>query len=137
MVPSRVSKKISLVVDDDPFVRNLIKALLRADGFHTIEAEDGVQALGLVHEFGGVVDLLVSDIEMPEMDGFTMACFVRTAFPLVPIILVSGRAEIEPAKLLNAGFEFVQKPFQPTTFLSAVEKVMRVRTPPARGHSAS
>lgn len=83
------------------------------------------------------VDLLVSDIQMPEMDGFTMACAVRAGFPLIPVILVSGQAAIDPATILNAGFEFVQKPFQPATFLSAVEKAMRGRTPPARGHSAS
>jgi CheY-like chemotaxis protein len=129
--------KLSLVADDDPFVRNVIKALLHANDFHTIEAENGVQALALVHTFHGAVDLLVSDIQMPEMDGFTMACAVRAGFPLIPVILVSGQAAIDPATILNAGFEFVQKPFQPATLLSAVEKAMRGRTPPARGHSAS
>jgi two-component system cell cycle response regulator CpdR len=129
--------KLSLVADDDPFVRTLIKSVLHAEGFHTMEAENGVQALELVRRFDGAVDLLVSDIEMPEMDGFTMACSVRTAFPMIPVILVSGQPVIDRAALLNAGFEFVQKPFQPATLLSAVEKVMRGRTPPARGHSAS
>ncbi len=136
MAPSRVSKKISLVVDDDPFVRNVIKALLHADGFYTIEAENGVQALELVRKLDGAVDLLVSDIEMPQMDGFTMACSVRAEFPLIPIILVSGQAKIEPAKLLNAGFEFVSKPFYPALFLSVVKNVMR-DAPPARRHTAS
>jgi CheY-like chemotaxis protein len=129
-------KKLSVVADDDPLVRTLVKFLLEAEGFHTIEAENGVQALGLVHSFDGVVDLLVSDIQMPEMDGFTMACTVRTEFPLIPVVLVSGHAGIEPARILNAGFEFVQKPFQPATLLNAVKKVMRI-APPARGHSAS
>lgn len=81
------------------------------------------------------MNLLVSDIEMPEMDGFTMACYVRAEFPLIPVILVSGHSGIEPARILSAGFEYVQKPFRPATFLSAVKKVMR-DAPPARGHSA-
>ena len=80
--------------------------------------------------------MLVSDIEMPEMDGFTMACSVRAGFPLIPVILVSGQAAIDPATILNAGFEFVQKPFRPTTLLNAVKRVMR-DAPPARRHSAS
>jgi CheY-like chemotaxis protein len=129
-------KKLSVVADDDPLVRTLVKSLLDAEGFHTMEAENGVQALGFVHSFDGAVDLLVSDIQMPEMDGFTMACSVRAEFPLIPVVLVSGHAGIEPDRILDAGFEFVQKPFQPATLLNAVKKVMR-DAPPARGHSAS
>jgi DNA-binding NtrC family response regulator len=49
---------------------------------------------------------------------------VRAEFPAIPLILVSGYAEIEQAKLPNSGFEFVQLPFHPATLLSAVKKVM-------------
>jgi CheY-like chemotaxis protein len=58
-----------LVVDDEPSVRNFIRAVLRSDGFQTIEAENGVQALELMRKLGTGVDLLVSDIQMPKMDG--------------------------------------------------------------------
>ena len=105
-----MSHKISLVVDDEPSVRDFIVAVLQGDGFQTIEAENGVHALELMHKLGGAVDLLVSDIKMPLMDGITLACSVRAEFPAIPLILVSGYAEIEQAKLPNSGFEFVQTP---------------------------
>jgi two-component system cell cycle sensor histidine kinase/response regulator CckA len=123
--------KISLVVDDEPSVRNFIIAVLQGDGFQTIEAENGVHALELMHELGGVVDLLVSDIKMPLMDGITLACSVRAEFPAIPLILVSGYAEIEEAKLPDTGFEFVQIPFHPATLLSAVKKVMESKGTPS------
>jgi CheY-like chemotaxis protein len=126
--------KTSLVVDDEPSVRGFIVAVLQRDGFQTIEAENGVQALELLRKFGTGVNLLVSDIKMPLMDGITLACSVRAEFPAIPLILVSGYAEIEEAKLPNSGFEFVQLPFHPTTLLTAVKKVMGAkRTPPSAG----
>jgi len=63
--PEAMSHKISLVVDDEPSVRNFIRAVLQSDGFQTIEAENGVQALELMRKPGTGVDLLVSDIKMP------------------------------------------------------------------------
>ena len=67
-------------------------AVLRSDGFQTIEAENGVQALELMRKLDTTVDLLVSDIQMPKMDGITLACSVRAEFPPVPVILISGYA---------------------------------------------
>ena len=129
-----MSHRISLVVDDEPSVRDFIIAVLQCDGFQTIEAENGVQALDLLRRLGTGVDLLVSDIRMPLMDGFTLACTVRAEFPAIPLILVSGYAEIEQANLPNSGFEFVQLPFHPATLLSAVKKVMESkRTPSSDG----
>ena len=126
-----MSHKVALVVDDEPSVRNFIIAVLQDDGFWTLEAENGVHALELIRKLGAAVDLLVSDIRMPRMDGITLACSVRAEFPAIPLILVSGYAEIEEAKLPNSGFEFVQLPFHPVTLLSAVKKVMGSKRTPS------
>jgi DNA-binding NtrC family response regulator len=125
--------KISLVVDDEPSVRNFIMAVLQSDGFQSIEAENGAQALELLRKPGTDVDLVVTDIKMPLLDGMTLACSVRAEFPAIPIILVSGYAEIEQAKLPDTGFEFVQIPFHPATLLSAVKKVMMSNRPAPSG----
>jgi CheY-like chemotaxis protein len=126
-----MSHKISLVVDDEPSVRDFIVAVLQSDGFHTIEAENGVHAVELLNKLGGAVDLLVTDIKMPLMDGITLACSVRAEFPAIALILVSGYAEIEQAKIPDSGFEFVQLPFHPATLLSAVKKVMMSKSTPS------
>jgi CheY-like chemotaxis protein len=115
---------MSLVVDDEPSVRKFIIAVLQSDGFQTIEAENGVQALELIRKLGVTLDLLVSDIQMTKMDGIMLACSVRSEFPAIPLILVSGYAEIEQAKIPNAGYEFIQKPFPPSMLLKTVKKVM-------------
>ena len=118
-----MSNKKSLVVDDEPSVRK-IKAVLQSDGYQITEAENGVQALELLRKLCGAVDLLVSDIKMPIMDGITLACSVSEEFPALPIVLVSGYAEMERAKHPELKFEFVQKPFLPATLLGVVKKVM-------------
>jgi CheY-like chemotaxis protein len=126
-----MSHKISLIVDDEPSVRWYIRTVQQSGGFQTIEAENGVQALELMRKLGTSVDLLVSDIKMPKMDGITLACSVRAEFPAIPLILVSGHAEIEQLEHPDADFEFVQKPFLPATLLRVVKKLMRPKRTPS------
>jgi two-component system cell cycle response regulator CpdR len=121
-----MSDKRSLIVDDEPSVRRFIKAVLQKDGYETWEAENGLQALELIRELCGAVDLLVSDIRMPIMDGIALACSVHAEFPAVPIILVSGYAAIERGP--HEPYEFLQKPFLPAMLRDAVKRVMIPKT---------
>ena len=127
-----MSHKISLVVDDEPSVRKFITAVLQNNGFQTLEAKNGVHALELLRKLGGAVDLVVSDIQMPLMDGIALACSVRAEFPAIPVILVSGYSDLLQAHRLHA-FEFVPKPFLPATLSKAVKKVMRLNSTPSSG----
>ena len=119
-----MSNKICLVVDDDSSVRRFVKTVLRCDGFETCEAIDGLQALGLIRSLGGVLDLLVSDIQMPIMDGITLASFLGAEFPDIPIVLISGSSEIEE---LSDACLLVHKPFSPETLLKTVKQAMMQR----------
>ncbi|MBZ5624426.1 MAG: response regulator [Acidobacteriia bacterium] len=112
---------VSLVVDDEPSVRRYISTILHREDFRTLEAEDGAHALQIVQELDGGVDLIVSDIQMPNGDGLSLAHAVNKSFPAVPVILVSGNAKPD------IGFEFVQKPFLPATLMSAVRKLFARR----------
>jgi two-component system, cell cycle sensor histidine kinase and response regulator CckA len=114
---------VSLVVDDDPSVRKYVSTILQREDFRTLEAEDGAQALQILEAVGGSVDLIVSDIQMPNIDGLTLAYAVRRLFPAVPLILASGNAKPDDA------FEFVEKPFSPNAILQAVRKVLAQMTP--------
>jgi CheY-like chemotaxis protein len=109
---------LSLIVDDDPFIRAHIKVLLQREGFETLEAESGNSALEVVKVLRGFVDLIVTDIQMPNGDGLSFANSVRRRFPVVPIILVSGGARP------NTDFEFVEKPFAAVTLARAVRKLV-------------
>jgi two-component system response regulator HydG len=85
----------------------------------------------LVEKLGDVLDLIVSDIKMPNGDGLTFVCSVRELLPVLPIILMSAYAEPERQEHPSTSFEFLQKPFFPPALLKAVEnakKNMKLRT---------
>ena len=83
-------QKVVLVVDDDTSVRACVKAALITEGFRTLEAGDGELGLKLVRKIGSKIDLVISDIKMPKLDGIQLANLVRAEFPKIPIILISG-----------------------------------------------
>ena len=68
---------VSLVFDDEPSIRRYVSTILQREEFRTLEAEDGAQALQIIQELDGSVDLIVSDIQMPNVDGLTLARTIR------------------------------------------------------------
>ena len=84
-----------LVVDDSPIVRNLHSVMLKSAGFEVTEAENGYDALEKSHK--DQFDLMVVDINMPKMDGFTFCTEIRNtdAHKNTPIIIVSTEAEAD------------------------------------------
>ena len=68
------------MVDDEPSIRRYITSILHLEHFQTLEAEDGSRALQIVQELGGGVDLIVSDIQMPNGDGLSLAHAVKESF---------------------------------------------------------
>ena len=115
-------QKIVLVVDDDRYVRAYVKAALEREDFRTLEAEDGELGLKLVRKIGSDIDLVISDIKMPKLDGIQLATSVRAEFPKIPIILISGYVDV--ALENQPGVEFIAKPFLPSTLLNIVSKMV-------------
>jgi two-component system cell cycle sensor histidine kinase/response regulator CckA len=111
-----------LVVDDEPAVRALVTLVLQRDGFATLEAEDGEQGLTLVGQLGPRVHLLVSDVQMPKVNGYTLARDARAQRPDLAIVLMSGYTDLEPS-----AFAFITKPFTPTALRDIVANVMHAR----------
>jgi CheY-like chemotaxis protein len=109
---------LSLVVDDDPLVRTFVTSILHRQHFETLEADGGNRAFQIVQSLSGQIDLIISDIRMPEGDGLTFAEAVKKAFPSVPIILVSG--DTKP----DSTFVFIEKPFASTTLAAAVNRLV-------------
>lgn len=113
-----------LVVDDELRVRDLIKKYAKFDGYEVSEASNGLQALELCkkHHF----DLIIMDVMMPELDGFS-ACREIRKFSDVPIIILSARGE-EYDKI--HGFEFgvddyVVKPFSPRELMMRIAAILK------------
>lgn len=78
-----------LVVDDEPLVRALSRRMLEDAEYQVYEAADGVAALALVAELGRV-DAVITDLLMPNMDGFALATYLSRLSPAIPVLIVSG-----------------------------------------------
>ena len=86
-----------LVVDDEPLFRSAVSTILRKAGFHTIEARDGFEAYEIVRAIGASVELLLTDFQMPRMDGLSLIESVRELHPKMPVLLMTGlRLENRP-----------------------------------------
>jgi two-component system cell cycle sensor histidine kinase/response regulator CckA len=115
-----------LLVEDEEGLRSLNARGLRSRGYSVIEASNGIEALEALEEKNGAVDLVVSDVVMPEMDGPTLLKSMRDRNPDLKIIFVSGYAEDAFEKSLpeNQQFAFLPKPFTLSQLVAAVKETM-------------
>jgi len=118
-----------LLVEDEEGLRSLNARGLRSRGYSVIEASNGIEAMEALEQENGAVDLVVSDVVMPEMDGPTLLKTMRGRNPDLKIIFVSGYAEDAFDKSLpeNQQFAFLPKPFTLSQLVAAVKETM---TPP-------
>jgi len=115
-----------LLVEDEEGLRSLNARGLRSRGYSVIEASNGVEAMEALEQENGAVDLVVSDVVMPEMDGPTLLKTMRGRNPDLKIIFVSGYAEDAFEKSLpeNQQFAFLPKPFTLSQLVAAVKETM-------------
>jgi two-component system, cell cycle sensor histidine kinase and response regulator CckA len=115
-----------LLVEDEEGLRSLNARGLRSRGYTVLEASNGIEALEILEEQGGAVDLVVSDVVMPEMDGPTLLKEMRGRNPDLKIIFVSGYAEDAFARSLpeNEQFSFLPKPFTLSQLVAQVKETM-------------
>jgi DNA-binding response OmpR family regulator len=113
-----------LVVDDDPDVRELVSTLLGRAGYLVAEAPDGRAALKALYERHP--DLVVLDVNMPDLDGWATLERIRELSD-VPVVMLSARGEeLEKVRALRAGADdYVTKPFGRQELLARVESVLR------------
>jgi two-component system chemotaxis response regulator CheY len=118
--------KTILVVDDSFSLRQALGIALRSSGYDVVEAEDGRDALKKCD--GRKFNLIISDVNMPNMDGISFVKAVKTQAPyrFTPIIMLTTESDKEK---VNQGKEagvraWVIKPFQPATLLDAVSKLI-------------
>lgn len=115
-----------LLVEDEDAVRMGGVRALQSRGYTVLEASSGVEALEVLEEYDGKVDIVVSDVVMPEMDGPTLLRELRKTYPTIKFIFVSGYAKDAFAKNLpeDAEFGFLPKPFSLKGLASAVKDML-------------
>jgi len=119
--------KIALVVDDSRTMRQMVAFTLTNAGFTVIEAEDGKDAVSKVAA-GTKLDIVVTDLNMPEMDGITLIKELRrlTAYKFTPILMLTTESALEKKKEgKEAGATgWIVKPFNPDVLLKTIAKVL-------------
>lgn len=119
-----MDKTMIMIIDDEAEMRKMIRTFLEHHGYEVIEATDGVHALSLLNEI--TPHLLIVDVMMPFMDGFTFAKEVRSK-SAIPLIFLSAKGEewdkVHGLKL--GGDDYIVKPFSTEELLARVESVLR------------
>jgi two-component system cell cycle sensor histidine kinase/response regulator CckA len=115
-----------LLVEDEEGLRALNARGLASRGYTVVEASNGIEAIREIEERNGAVDLVVSDVVMPEMDGPTLLKELRSRNPKLKMVLVSGYAEDAFEKNLPEGgqFMFLAKPFTLKQLVATVKDAM-------------
>ena len=124
-----MENKYILVVDDESRMRKLIKDFLQAKGFSILEAGDGEEALKVFEENKNKITLILLDVMMPKLDGWSVLRQIRQE-SRVPIIMLTARGE-EQDELF--GFElgvdeYISKPFSPKILVARVEAILKRTT---------
>lgn len=115
-----------LIVDDSPTMRQMLAFTLNGAGYRIAEAEDGVEALALAEQ--GAFDLVLTDINMPRMDGITLIQHLRAlpAYRFTPILVLTTESapEMKQKGRESGATGWIVKPFGPEKLLEVVAKVL-------------
>ena len=126
-----------MVVDDEAVIRDLLKRVLEGRGYKVLTAGSGPAAIDRILGYGGPIDLLVTDVMMPEMNGRELADTLAEVRPGLRVLFISGYEEriLAPTGVLEEGMAFLAKPFRMKDALDAVRDVLagspRMVTEPA------
>jgi PAS domain S-box-containing protein len=115
-----------LLVEDEETVRTMVRKILATAGYTVLEARHGSDGLLVSREYGGRIDLVLTDVVMPEMNGLRLAELIRAERPDARVIFMSGytRDEVDRRGLTEPGVVFVHKPFTVLELATVVREVL-------------
>lgn len=120
-----------LIVDDEPDVRKVVKMTLTKAGYDVIEAEDGEKAIAAIQEGENplLLDVIISDIRMPKVNGVEAINYFQQQWPSVPLIVLTGFPDMEMATgFIKKGIvDYLVKPVEKEKLTTAVAKAIEQR----------
>ena len=115
-----------LTVEDNDNIRSLLHRALEGSGFSVLLAADGAEALRLCQQHDGTIDLVVTNIVMPEPNGLELSERIRAARPETKFLFITGLSDqfLELPELTKYGANILEKPFRPSDLLRKVEETL-------------
>jgi two-component system cell cycle sensor histidine kinase/response regulator CckA len=128
--PGKAQKHTVLVVDDEEGLRTLVCRTLKAEGYGTLEAAHGAEALEVMENAAQPVDLVVTDVVMPGMDGRELGRRLTQRWPTVPILYISAYDvnDIFRRGSPRTSAPFLQKPFPAEGLITQVQQLLSSRS---------
>ncbi len=122
-----VERKQVLIADDETNLRRVLAAQLTRDGYDVHVAEDGAAALELLEEHH--IDVLITDLRMPRVDGLGVLRHVQAKYPEIPVIIITAHGTVDTAveALKMGAFDYVTKPFDRMELRAVIAKAARTR----------
>jgi CheY-like chemotaxis protein len=124
--PRTTATETVLVVEDAEDLREVVERILSRNGYHVIVAANGVLALDAAQGYGGKIDLLLTDVVMPLMQGKELADRMMKRYPSLKVLFMSGYAEpmLGDSGTLEPGVVLMEKPFTEPVLLARVREVL-------------
>ena len=124
MLPER---KQVLIVDDEPNLRKILSAQLTRDGYDVMIAEDGAQGLAMLRE--NHIDMVITDLKMPKVDGMTLLKEALREDPELPVVMITAHGTVDTAveALKSGAFDYFTKPFDKDEVRQIVAKALKTK----------
>ena len=114
-----------LVVDDELLIRDLLYDFFSGQGWQISVAENGEKALNILHDKS--IDLVLTDIKMPEMDGLTLTSRMKEKFPSIPVVVMTGYPSVDTAiqAIRSKVADYIVKPFNINQLYKVIEEQLK------------
>ena len=131
MFSGRESEGLVLVVDDEPDVRKVVRMTLEKAGYDVVEAEDGEKAIEAIKkgEHSILLNLIITDIRMPNMNGIDVINYYRKEWPSIPLIVLTGFPDLDMAiaMLQHGVVDYLVKPVEAEKLKASVAQALGQR----------
>jgi CheY-like chemotaxis protein len=120
---------VILVADDDALIRNLVTLLMQQDGHFVLSAADGHEGLELSRQYPGSIDLVITDVQMPRLNGTDLCAHLFAERPGIKVLVMSG-ADMSEIVSQNVNLPFLPKPFDGQTLKARVRAILAAPAQP-------
>ncbi len=129
MFSGRESEGLVLVVDDEPDIRKVVRMTLEKAGYDVVEAEDGEKAVEEIQkgEHALLLNLIITDIRMPNKNGIDVLNYYRKEWPSIPLIVLTGFPDLDMATMMiqHGVVDYLVKPVEAETLRASVAKALK------------